>query len=171
METTPGSVNRYAAPVAHVEDVARPQEVLELAGAGARLGAFLIDLIVLMFAGGVCGALLAALGMGRVLPKLAFGNGVSLGFTLVIFLLINGALLARSGQTVGKRLLKLRIVRRDGSPADFARLFGLRYALGWLIGMVPVAGAVYFLVDSLLIFGQARRCLHDRIAGTIVVKA
>jgi uncharacterized RDD family membrane protein YckC len=29
---------------------------------------------------------------------------------------------------------------------------------------------IYGLVDSLIIFGSARRCLHDHIAGTIVVK-
>jgi hypothetical protein len=26
-------------------------------------------------------------------------------------------------------------------------------------------------VDALLIFGEARQCIHDKIAGTIVIKA
>jgi hypothetical protein len=32
-------------------------------------------------------------------------------------------------------------------------------------------GAVYWLVDSLLIFGQPRQCMHDKIADTIVIYA
>jgi uncharacterized RDD family membrane protein YckC len=30
---------------------------------------------------------------------------------------------------------------------------------------------LYGLIDSLLIFRESRRCLHDNIADTIVVKA
>ena len=36
----------------------------------------------------------------------------------ILFLVIHGYLLATRGQTVGKTLLKIRIVRSDGSPAS-----------------------------------------------------
>ena len=36
-----------------------------------------------------------------------------------------------------------------------------------LISIVPLYG----VLDVLFIFGESRQCLHDKIAGTIVVKA
>ena len=88
-----------------------------------------------------------------------------------MFFLINGYLLAKHGQTVGKKLLGLRIVRSDGSPASLARLAGLRYGVGFLITAVPKVGMMYGLVDALLIFRASHKCLHDNIADTIVIKA
>ena len=86
-----------------------------------------------------------------------------------IFVLMQGYLLATQGRTIGKKLLGLRIVRSNGEPAGLGRLLGLRYLVGWLIVMIPIAGMVYALVDSLLIFRESRKCLHDNIADTIVV--
>jgi len=37
--------------------------------------------------------------------------------------------------------------------------------------LVPGIGQIYSIVDALLIFRQSRKCLHDNIADTIVVKA
>jgi hypothetical protein len=34
-----------------------------------------------------------------------------------------------------------------------------------------VLGGFYSLIDALVIFGDARRCCHDYIADTIVVRA
>lgn len=99
-----------------------------------------------------------------VLPLYSLG-----GFAL--FVLINGYLLAREGQTVGKKLMGLRIVRSDGSRATLARLAGLRYGVTFLITAVPLVGGLYSLVDVLLIFRESRKCLHDNIADTIVVQA
>jgi uncharacterized RDD family membrane protein YckC len=50
--------------------------------------------------------------------------------------------------------------------------------LGAVLGAMGVSplwtalvGYVYPLIDTLMIFGESRQCLHDRIADTIVVKA
>ena len=58
-------------------------------------------------------------------------------------------------------------IRTDGSPASLGRLFWLRNVVNGLISVVPLYG----FVDMLFIFGESRQCLHDKIAGTIVVKA
>ena len=92
-----------------------------------------------------------------------------LGF--ILFLLIHGYLIATRGQTVGKALLKIRIVRSDGSPASFGRIVGLRYLTTSVLASIPIAGTIYGLVDALMIFRASRRCLHDNIADTIVVTA
>ena len=89
----------------------------------------------------------------------------------ILFLLIHGYLIATRGQTVGKALLKIRIVRSDGSPASFGRIVGLRYLPTSVLASIPVIGTIYGLLDVLLIFRASRRCLHDNIADTIVVTA
>ena len=50
------------------------------------------------------------------------------------------------------------------------RAIGLRYLLNWFLMMLPFIGGIYGLVDALLIFRASRKCLHDNMADTIVVK-
>jgi uncharacterized RDD family membrane protein YckC len=73
----------------------------------------------------------------------------------------------RNGQSIAKKMLGIKVVRRDGARASLARLIWLRNVLNWFISIVPLYG----LLDSLFIFGEARQCLHDKIADTIVIKA
>lgn len=87
----------------------------------------------------------------------------------VIFLTINGYLLYTSGQTVGKKILKIRIVNSQGEVPSIGRLYGLRYLLMNLFGFIPVIGSFIYLIDVLFIFREDRRCLHDMIAETKVV--
>lgn len=81
--------------------------------------------------------------------------------------------LTRTGQTLGKRLAGLKIVRSDGSEAGFTRAFLLRYAaFGLLCAVVPVLGwLVAPLIDGILLFEQSGRTLHDLLADTQVVNA
>jgi uncharacterized RDD family membrane protein YckC len=76
-------------------------------------------------------------------------------------------LVSRTGQTIGKRSRGIRVVRTDGSPASLGRILLLRnivpIAIGSLCGLVS-------LIDALMIFGEERRCLHDMLADTKVVK-
>jgi uncharacterized RDD family membrane protein YckC len=86
--------------------------------------------------------------------------------------LVQFALLAWRGQSVGKLLVGLRIVREDDGTAPGAyRAFLLRGAVPFLIEQVPVAGLVFWCIDSSFIFRPDHRCLHDLIAGTKVVPA
>jgi uncharacterized RDD family membrane protein YckC len=168
MSAVPPEQNRFAPPTARVDDVVSSD--VELAGRGARLGAVMID-------GLVQAAVFYALaftvfkflqpradaGLGNLAVQLVAGLG--------LFVLLQGYLLATQGQTIGKKLLGLRIVRSNGERVDIGRLLGLRYFLGWVITMIPFIGAVFVLVDALLIFRDSRKCLHDNIADTMVVKA
>jgi len=162
--------NRFAPPTAHVEAVATDTQ--ELGGRGARLAAVLIDGLI---QGALYWALAATIFTGLLTPPAGAGlfgllaRQLLAGF--VLFALLQGYLLATQGQTIGKKLLGLRIVRSNGERASLARLLGLRTFLGWALVMVPFAGAIYALVDSLLIFRESHKCLHDNIADTIVVRA
>ncbi len=69
-----------------------------------------------------------------------------------------------NGGTLGKRLLGLRVIARDGGPPGFSR--SLIRATVWLIG--STAGSVGFLVA---LFNRENRTLHDYASGTVVVEA
>lgn len=80
-------------------------------------------------------------------------------------------LVSTTGQSLGKRWMQIKIVRTDGSPVTFVHAVLLRVWVVQALAIVPFIGSFISLTDALMIFGQERRCLHDRIAGTIVVKA
>ena len=92
-------------------------------------------------------------------------------FSWVIFLILNGYLLANRGQTIGKGVVKTKIVDLDGNIPRFGKLLFLRYLVIGLVSQIPILGGVVGLVNALLIFGKERRCLHDYIASTRVVEA
>jgi uncharacterized RDD family membrane protein YckC len=170
MSTPPDAPQRYAPPSAEVADVASAGAG-DLAGRGLRLAGALIDGVILLALFWVVSLItpwnvfspaMANAGFIAVLGMQVLG--------LVVFALVNGRLLATRGQTVGKALLGMRITQPDGSTATLVRLLGLRYGVGYLITAVPFVGMFFWLVDSLFIFRADRRCLHDLIAGTAVVK-
>jgi uncharacterized RDD family membrane protein YckC len=169
MHTEPDQ--RFAPPSAHVEDVEVDAGELQLAGRGTRLGAAMIDLIIVLALFGAIALatpwnVWARTGGGIWSPR--FSETLA-GFAA--FALLQGYLLAKRGQTIGKALLKIRIARPDGTPASLGRLLGLRYGIGYLFAVIPVAAQVWSLADALLIFRRSKRCLHDSIADTIVVKS
>jgi uncharacterized RDD family membrane protein YckC len=170
MDNVP-EANRFAPPVAHVEDIASADGGA-LAGRGSRLLAIIVD--------GILGALVFW-AISLLTPFNVFRPDLSLGLPMLfveslvvgfaIFLLLNGYLLHTRGQTIGKMLLKIRIVRSDGSKASLLRLAGLRYLVNNMLTLIPMVGWLYGLLDALLIFRASHKCLHDNIADTIVVKA
>jgi uncharacterized RDD family membrane protein YckC len=81
-------------------------------------------------------------------------------------------LLSMWGQTVGKKLCGVRIVRfADGGQAGFVRAWLLRSLVVSIIAQIPYVGALFAIADICFIFRADRRCLHDHIAGTVVVRA
>lgn len=120
------------------------------AGRGARLLAQILD--------GV--ALAAAIGLGAI-------NGVGMAVGLAaLFLLFQVYLLSSQGQTIGKSLMKIRIVREDDETnPGFWRAVFLRIIVTGLLGSIPF----FSLADILFIFREDARCIHDHIAGTKVI--
>lgn len=155
--------NPYAAPEARVAD-ARIATQLELAGRGERLAAKIVDglayglgyvpLLVLLVQPDPAAALL----------------GLS-GLALLAVVVVNAVLIERHDQTIGKKLLGLRMRRTDGERVGLARTFLVRFLPVTIGSAIPFVGWLVGLVDALMIFRDDRRCLHDVIADTIVVKA
>ena len=91
--------------------------------------------------------------------------GVLASLALLIVQLV---MVAKHGQTLGKRFLGIRIVLKDtGENGGFVVNVVKRGFLNGLLSLIPG----YFLLDSLFIVREDRRCIHDMIAGTVVIQA
>lgn len=144
---------------------------LEPAGRGTRLLAQIIDGLTggIMVLPGL--ALMLMGGQGRNNPLALIGVGLIV-LAVLALLVIQIYLLTTRGQTIGKKLMSVKIVVfDDDSNPGFVKAVLLRLFVNGLIGAVPFVGAVYSLVDICFIFRDDRRCIHDLIAGTKVVKA
>ena len=164
--------NPYAPPSATVYDVTDRNSPLVPAGRGTRLGAQILDGVivgVMVYVPMLIGAALSGstdfetLRFGA-LPLAAFLVGTA-GF--IVWLYVTIVNVSRNGQTIAKKLLNIKVVRADGSRASLGRIFWLRNVLNTLISIIPLYG----IIDPLFIFSESRQCLHDKIADTIVVNA
>lgn len=165
--------NPYRGPDAAVAEFSSGDE---LAGRGARLGAAIIDGVIMlvivapmMYLGGYWTAAMAAAQSGQ---QVGFGTQLmwaAIGF--IVFAVVQAMPLNASGQTWGKKVLKIKIVDLQGDKPPLGRLLGLRYLPVQAVGLVPFIGWLVQIVNVLLIFRNDRRCGHDLIAGTRVVHA
>jgi len=179
--TTPAPPNPYAPPAAGLDTEApRPlsaAEVDRLASRWQRLGGALFDGLLYFVATIPCYFGLpdgfASLKRPHSNPFVLFtstGTWGLVGGVLVAALTIaHWTLLAKRGQTIGKIVAGTRVVRSDDARAGFLHAVVLRVWPVEIASRVPVLQFTTF-VDVLFIFGASRRCLHDRIAGTKVVK-
>ena len=89
---------------------------------------------------------------------------------VVGYLMVNGVLLWRYGQTLGKRLARIKIVDHEsGRVPALWKLIVLRAPFFPLM-YVTLIGFWYLLAIDLLTGLRAdRRCIHDWISGTRVV--
>lgn len=170
--------NPYQAPSAEVTiEPAIVRGEFDLAGRGQRLIAAIVDSLInmactlpLMF---LLGIVLYGMPSDAVL---LLDNG-PLSFSLVtlvmgftVYLLVHGYLLYQYGQSVGKRLLDIQIVNLSNNVPSFRRLILLRELPVWIVSILPVLGSILPLIDVLFIFRDDRRCVHDLIAGTQVIR-
>lgn len=110
--------------------------------------------------------------------KLAGGAAILIGGWLLL-LIVQVVLLTTRGQSIGKIVLRLKVVRLDGSAAGIVHAWLLREALmtviGVFLGLLPMIGILFrpafHITDWCFVFRADRRCLHDLIAGTKVIKA
>ena len=146
----------------------------QLASRGKRLAAAVVDVFIFFPL-----VLLVAQPLGLInISDPANMQGLNLEQSIklfiigqVLFLLVQGYLLHTQGQTIGKKLLKIRIVSLDDKLRGIGQLYFVRYLTFSLIAQIPIIGALIGIVNVLFIFGQDRRCLHDRLAGTKVIEA
>ncbi len=142
----------------------------DLAGRGARLGAYVLDWVIV---GAISMVAVFSLGWFN---EVAAGDAGAAARTALVALAaygaVNGYFLAQRGQTVGKMAVGVRVVSgKTGDIVPVWNSFGLRVVFVQLVFQIPIVGMPIALVNALFIFGERRRCLHDFLAGTLVVDA
>ena len=163
--------NPYATPEARVED-RFDAESYELAARGTRLGAAIIDGLLGMAVAYPVFTILGTWSQVRSDGSLPFSSVVLVFVVgLLLFVPLHGYLLKKNGQTIGKKLLGIRIVDMTGQVPDFWRLIGLRYVPIMILSVMTPLVRLLGIVDVLFIFRSDRRCIHDMIAGTRVIVA
>ncbi len=135
----------------------------DLAGIGARFGATLIDLVPVLVVVGIIAT--------RAGLEISDASYVGAATSLVVGL-IYAALLCRrgphNGQTPGKQLVGIRVVRADAQPMDATPALLREFVGKGILGQIPL----FAPVDYLFALGDRRRqTIHDKIATTFVVRA
>ena len=140
-----------------IEPAAPP---IEYASWWARVGATLLDALVIVAAALVVGIIGAAFG-GRH----GFAIGFWIGYGLAWLSYAPLMLAYRDGQTVGKQATNIRVINNDGAPIGLGRAWVREVPVKYICGIVP-------LIDILWPLWEHRnRALHDLAASTLVVKA
>ena len=145
-----------------------------------RLAAYLFEVALALPFALVSGVLGFRLGVAQashlpLAPSLIFALALA-AVCLTALMIVQMYWLATRGQTLGKRWMKIRIVRLDGSDPGFVHAVLWRGFLhmGVYLTLLLIFGRVfasaYLLADLLFIFGAQKRCIHDLIAGTKVVR-
>lgn len=119
-----------------------------------------MGMIVVMAVGGAFGGEKKHDDLIGLFAMLGLFGGVVLGLGLQIFMQV------RFGQSVAKRIFKIKVVKVDGSPVELWRIILVRnvamHVISQLCGLVSI-------IDGAMIFSDEQRCLHDLIAETIVI--
>jgi len=170
MPTDEPVANPFTPPDANL--IASNTGELKLASRGRRLGGAIIDTIILSLL--IIPTVLLFFGSwDNYITKAAASEVVmqiSVGVLgLLVYLLVNTYWLMKNGQTVGKKLLGTKIVRTDGSRADYQRIILRRYLPMSFAYLIPVVGMGISIINALLIFRQSHQCGHDNLADTVVI--
>ena len=103
------------------------------------------------------------------------------GILILAYLIFQAVLMSKTGQSLGKRIMKIKVVNEDGDNPGFAGTVAMReivpnLVLG-VVGLIPFLGAIaqfgFWVACLVMLFlvDRDRRTLQDMIAKTYVVDA
>ncbi len=107
----------------------------------------------------------------QILELLPDGALFAMTIYVIGMLALQASLIRLSGQSIGKRLMNIRIVdATTGQLGSVWRSFMLRSVLFILLfNMLGLLAAPILIADLALLFSQRRQTLHDRVARTVVI--
>ena len=156
-------------------------ETVQLATPGGRLGARIIDtlimgaVVLILFIAGIASAIgLTAEDSTVTDEESAAVTGAFIAFALlavVIGVLYEVTMIATKGQTLGKMATRIKVVRADnGLVPGWGKAIG-RWIIPAALGFIPLVGWILSLLVYLsLLWDKARQGWHDKAAKTFVVK-
>jgi len=143
-----------------------------------RLLARIIDVVIVWILSLI---VLIPIGIGAGVTNSNIGIGAYLIGQIIVVALVVGYeifLVGTRGQTVGKMLLGLKIVTRDGTPVDYnvaikrhmpsivGRAVYIIPIIGWLIGPLILLGVA--IANTAMVF-QNNESLYDKLGNTMVI--
>jgi uncharacterized RDD family membrane protein YckC len=133
----------------------------QLASFWRRLGAYVVDGIVIGVVWGLLMAIAAAAQSGGVYFVLIL---LGIAFNFAYF----GYLWSSRGQTLGYMALGLRLVRSDGTQVTLGRAIArmLLVSLSFSFGGLPALVSAFMIGMS-----DRKQALHDLVVDTLVVRA
>lgn len=158
----------------------QPQAVVPESGAGPqadsagfwiRLAAWAVDLSCLFLATvTIIIATLVIIYLGAQLggeineQVIALAGYVSTAIAMLSGLVYFTIFIGSCGQTPGKMLFRLKVVRIDGQEVTYGR--ALLRSLHWILSLLLLFGIGFLLI----VWSRQKRGLHDMLAGTSVIR-
>ena len=140
-------------------ELANPEH-MAYQGIWIRFVSLLIDNIVIGIIFGVVGAVLGGGTTERGMVPWFWGF-----FYFIFYIGYYTYLEGSRGQTIGKMITKIKVVREDGKPIDMNQAFTRNI-------LRIIDGFIGYLIGAILIWrSDKKQRLGDRVAKTIVVKA
>jgi uncharacterized RDD family membrane protein YckC len=139
-------------------------EGLEQPSMGRRLAGDLIDVVTLIAIGYAVYALGSAFSGGAGVA--VFVGGAALAVFLYMIVPV-----ARTGQTLGKRLTYTMVVDRLSGSLLNSRQLGIRYVIPTLLALTIQFAPIAVMLGFTYAFGRDQISLLDRMAKTVVVVA
>ncbi len=137
---------------------------LQIATPGRRLGAQIIDGLIIMVPFVAFGIMSVVTAKGRPDPDTFNPFGWLMMLSLLGVVAYEALFLSRNGQTPGKMALKLRVVRPDGGRISAGQAWGRAFSRS-VLSFTRILG----VVDAVMVFSSEGRTLHDRMARTRVI--
>ena len=134
-----------------------------------RFVAEIIDVIIINFVGGILAGILFRIlaGIGSLSGNesiLILASIVITFFPLICAILYYAYFESSTKQaTLGKMVMKLKVVGKDGERISFANAIGRSFA--------KILSGILYIGYIMIAFDSKKQGLHDKLASTYVVKA
>lgn len=150
------------------------------ASGGKRIGAYIIDLIVIdLISLGITGIISVIFGDGVIhnttvhIGELYSFSYITLIVNIVIFIVYYCVIpLYWEKQTVGRFLLNIKVEKESGDKMHFAD-FILRDFFGFyvIVSVLTSVCLIGLIINAVLVFGKEQTTIQDKLAQTVMIDA